>query len=98
MARLRSLPPRLGKAPSRWPRAQKQPDPHYQTPEHRAWAKAVKERAGWRCEECGATGVKLYADHVVELKDGGDPLGQGRALCASCHTTKTHRARAERLR
>ena len=97
MARLRALPPRLGKAPSRWPKVQKQPDPHYNTPEHRAWSTAVKERAGWRCEDCGATGVKLYADHVVELKDGGDPFGQGHALCASCHGRKTADERARRF-
>lgn len=97
MARLRALPPRLGAAPSRWPRQPKQPDPHYQTAAHRDWANAVKERAGWKCESCGAAGVKLYADHVIEIKDGGDPFGPGKALCAPCHGRKTADEKARRL-
>lgn len=75
-------------------------DPHYLTPEHAAWRAAVLRRAGYRCEglACGAKGVKLYADHVVELRDGGsktDPAN-GQALCARCHARKTARARAQR--
>lgn len=68
------------------------------TPEHKAWALAVKRRAGWRCEDCGASGVQLYADHVHERRDGGAllDLDNGRALCGSCHTRKTATARAAR--
>jgi 5-methylcytosine-specific restriction protein A len=100
MGRLRALPPRLGAAPSRWPRQPKQRADHYGTPEHAAWSKAVKERAGWRCEECHATGCKLYADHVLEIADAPHlalELSNGRALCSSCHGRKTEQARQARL-
>lgn len=90
--RLTSRPqPRLSVPP-------KQVDPHYITPEHRAWRADVIRRAGGHCVDCGATGKRLYADHVVELRDGGaafDPAN-GQARCGGCHTRKTFRARAAR--
>lgn len=105
MGRLRAAPPRLRAAPSRFPAQPKQTDAHYSTPEHKAWARAVKERAGWKCEglEHDArqprAGVTLYADHVHELRDEGAALdpANGRALCASCHGLKTAKAKAARL-
>ncbi len=75
----------------------KEPDPHYLTKEHRQWRAEVLRRAGYSCEKCGARGVKLYADHITELKDGGDPLGPGQALCHSCHGKKTNTERAKRM-
>jgi 5-methylcytosine-specific restriction endonuclease McrA len=74
---------------------------HYKTPEHRAWASAVVKRAGMRCEDCSASGTRLYADHILEIRDRPDlalSLMNGRALCASCHGKKTSRVREERLR
>lgn len=76
-------------------------DPELSTPEHRAWALAVKRRAGWKCEDCGTPHgpeCRLIADHVVERSDGGAPLdlNNGRALCPSCHGRKTAAARARR--
>ncbi len=81
---------------------------HYQTPEHRAWALAVKRRAGWRCEhvENGErcrnrhpTSV-IYADHRVEIRDdlsrALDPAN-GQALCPVHHTTKTIEERRKRM-
>lgn len=76
----------------------KTPDPHYLTPEHAAWRAAVLRNARFACEQCGLKGVKLYADHIVEIRDGGsktDPAN-GQALCASCHARKTARERARR--
>ncbi len=76
-------------------------DPYYQSRGHRDWAEKVYIRAGYKCEDCGrskADGVRLYADHVKELKDGGDldnPLN-GRALCGACHSRKTYIERARR--
>lgn len=78
---------------------------HYGTPEHEAWSQLVIERAGYRCEgfdhdeRTPRQGVKLYADHITELQDGGAPLdpANGQALCARCHGRKTARARAARL-
>ncbi len=71
--------------------------PDYTTPEHRAWARGVKERAGWKCQVCGARGL-LYADHIIEIQDGGARLdpGNGQALCARHHSEKTAAVRAGR--
>lgn len=73
---------------------------HYYTPEHRAWSRAVIARAGHACQACQRTGTRLFADHIVELQDGGAPtdLANGQALCGACHSTKTARARADRQR
>ncbi|KMO18908.1 HNH endonuclease [Methylobacterium indicum] len=76
-------------------------DPELSTPEHRAWALAVKRRAGWKCEECGTPHgpeCRLIADHIVERSDGGAPLdlNNGRALCPHHHGIKTAAARARR--
>jgi 5-methylcytosine-specific restriction protein A len=77
----------------------KPPKDHYATPEHRAWALAVKRRAGFCCEKCGEPARPLYADHIIELQDGGDPLAlsNGQCLCSSCHLRKTHREKMARL-
>ena len=82
----------------RLPPPPKQRAPVYGSPEHRAWRAAVIARAGGRCQDCGAARVRLFADHVVELQDGGAPhdVANGRALCGACHTRKTARARASR--
>lgn len=70
---------------------------------------ACKERAGWRCEECGVahgaiaisrrTGVVytvyLAATHVNH--DIWNPQPQLRALCPSCHGRYDH-SRRERQR
>jgi 5-methylcytosine-specific restriction protein A len=78
----------------------KEADPHYRTPEHKAWASTVIRRAGGMCQGpgCGRAGVRLFADHIHELRDGGDPLGPGQALCGACHSAKTMRERAKRLK
>lgn len=72
----------------------------YGTPEYRAWAVAVKQRAGWKCERCGTRQGRIYADHIVEVEDGGAPfdISNGQALCASHHAEKTARERAKRAR
>lgn len=74
---------------------------HYQSEAHRKWAAAVKHRDRWTCQKCGATGrdVRLVADHIVEINDGGDPLNiaNGTTLCQPCHNRKTRTAAAERL-
>jgi hypothetical protein len=80
----------------------------YGSAEHKAWRKSVMERAGWRCEglddgvrcvRC-APAARLFADHIVELKDGGNrfDVANGRALCAVHHTLKTNEAKRERFR
>jgi 5-methylcytosine-specific restriction protein A len=44
--------------------------------------------------------VRLIADHVIEIDDGGAPLdvNNGMTLCLSCHNRKTAAARIERMR
>ncbi len=78
----------------------KRADPELLTPEHREWALAVKRRAGWKCEDCGAQGgnggVRLFAHHIHERSDGGALDGPGRCLCGSCHSTVTADNRARR--
>lgn len=69
----------------------------YKTAEHKGWAKQVKKLAGFACQRCGRSGVRLYADHIEELTDGGTwDLANGQCLCGSCHTVKTLQARANR--
>ena len=73
----------------------------YLTPEHREWSKEVIRRAGFRCEGqgCGRTDTRLFADHIIEIRDGGSKLDptNGRALCGKCHSLKTAAVRAQRM-
>jgi 5-methylcytosine-specific restriction protein A len=109
MARLRSLPTLVRVRDTRTTRLQRrQIDPVYGTPEFQAWRTSVIERAGYRCEaidngyRCSRAKPKhrMYADHIIELRDGGQPfdLNNGQCLCASHHELKTMQARARRLK
>lgn len=101
MAKLTMLKPRVATLDTS---IAKQPPkvaaPIYGTPEYAEWRRVVIARAHGHCQSrgCIRSGVRLFADHIVELKDGGAPFDprNGQALCGSCHTTKTARARAER--
>src|SRR5262245_61819231 len=78
----------------------------YNTPEFQHWRARVIARAHGRCEwidhgvQCthARPKHKVYADHVVELKDGGQPFDvtNGQCLCAAHHTIKTMQARYRR--
>ncbi|WP_073051991.1 HNH endonuclease [Kaistia soli] len=52
------------------------------------------------CKRASRYASRVFADHVVELQDGGAPLDKGNILlrCGSCHTRKTLAVRAERQR
>ncbi|TWD58106.1 HNH endonuclease [Agrobacterium vitis] len=85
----------------------KQADKELASPEYRAWAAEVKRRAGYQCEwvEAGkrchvGAPARLFADHIVERRDGGALLdiNNGQCLCGSHHTRKTAAARADRMR
>ena len=83
----------------------KRVDPIYKTPEYESWRAEVIGRAHGRCQDprCqhpGRRGMRLFADHVVELKDGGAPFdpSNGLARCGSCHSRKTAEERAKRMR
>ena len=101
---LRMLKPRLATIDTSiarpLPPPEKERAHHYGTPEHREWSRQVINRAGGMCQGrgCGRTNTRLYADHIIELKDGGAPLDlrNGQALCGSCHVRKTAKARRAR--
>lgn len=104
-SRLRNLGPRLAVLDTRVARsAPKVADPHYQTPEHKAWRTEVIRRSGGQCQDAACKtpgrgiGRRLFADHVRELRDGGAPFdpANGMALCGACHTRKTAAARVAR--
>jgi 5-methylcytosine-specific restriction protein A len=80
-------------------------DPIYHTPEYDAWREAVIAKAHGRCQDplCKyphRRGIRLFADHIKELQDGGAPFDEanGLARCGSCHTRKTAEVRAMRMR
>jgi hypothetical protein len=106
MPRLGTLKPRLAVLDTRTAKPPpKQADPELLTEAHRVWRLAVMQRAGWRCQAPGCTvqggrgGQRLFADHIVERQDGGDPLdvANGQALCGRHHSLKTAAARARRM-
>ena len=75
---------------------------HYQSDEHRRWRRTVLERGRFTCVKCGADGrgVRLFADHIVEIEDGGAALdiANGACLCAACHAAKTALSKKNRLK
>lgn len=100
MTKLRTLAPIVRNLDSRTVR----PPPRrreliYNSPEYRSWRNQVVAKAGGRCEaldnghRCDKYWPehKMYADHIVELKDGGSAfdLSNGQCLCASHHNSKT---------
>ena len=63
----------------------------------RQWARlrrAVFERDGWRCCECGRPGA-LECDHIspMQREPGQDPWDMNglQTLCRACHIQKTRR-------
>lgn len=79
--------------------APKRADPIYHSPEYQRWRAIVIERAGGRCQVCGRSDGRLYADHIREIKDGGAPFdpANGQALCHAHHQAKTAAERAKRM-
>jgi hypothetical protein len=109
MTKLRTLAPMVRHADTRTTKLPpKQADPHYLTPEHRAWREQVLARAGGRCEaidnghRCSKAQPehRMFADHIVELRDGGRllDLNNGQCLCFSHHERKSAAARSQRLK
>lgn len=104
--RLKTLQPRVKTLDTRTVKEpEKTADKHYGTAAHEAWRKRILDRAGWRCEwiedgkrcEKRAPEHRMIADHVIEIKDGGDPLGEGQCLCVAHNTLKGIRARETRM-
>ena len=61
----------------------------------------VRREAGGRCQTpgCGRAERRMFADHIVELQDGGAPLERSNAWlqCGACHSRKTAAERAKRM-
>jgi 5-methylcytosine-specific restriction enzyme A len=97
--------PRLAAAPSRIRPPAKVVDSVYISPEWRTLVARIIAARGRRCEQCGCTHdeqgkpIRVYGDHVVELKDGGALLDPANVLlrCPRCHGQKTAAERAKRI-
>jgi hypothetical protein len=80
---------------------EKTADPWYLTPEHRAWREQVIARAGGVCQRsgCGRKEQRMFANHIVEIKDGGARLdpANGECLCGRHHSLVTIAERRRRL-
>lgn len=96
--KLVSAPRRIASAPARLRVAAKTTLPFYQSSEWRQLVASLIRQRGRRCEECGATGCRVYGDHVIEIRDGGARLDGRNVLlrCAKCHGRKTERRKRER--
>jgi 5-methylcytosine-specific restriction endonuclease McrA len=98
---VRQLSPRLARLDTRSALPPpKKADPFYLS---RQWRDLVEELIrvrGRKCETpgCGREHVRLFGDHVVELRDGGAPLDPRnvKLRCGSCHTKKTSAEKARR--
>ena len=109
MPKLRSLAPLVRTVnTSTTPLLPKVKAPEYTTPQFRAWRAVVVGRAGARCEYHDHHGhrctraqpeYRMYADHIVELRDGGavHDSTNGQCLCYMNHTIKTNEVRKKRL-
>lgn len=82
-------------------------DATYTDARYAAWREAVIAKAGRRCEAVLPDGGRcpkaeprnrMFADHVKEVRDGGDRFDpeNGQCLCGSHHSLKTAQARAAR--
>ncbi len=74
-------------------------EPFYTSKEWLELMVSIKRERGEKCERCGRTQTRIFGDHIKELRDGGAALDRTNVmlLCGSCHTTKTAKARAERM-
>jgi 5-methylcytosine-specific restriction endonuclease McrA len=100
---IKQQPPRVGAVPSRISqRRNKETLPFYRTQKWRKFIAAIVEKRGKRCEKCkhDCQDTRIFGDHIIELRDGGEMFDETNVqlLCGSCHTTKTLRARMERMR
>jgi 5-methylcytosine-specific restriction enzyme A len=83
---------------------EKKADPFYLSPEWKALMRDIIKQRGRRCEDeqhdpsKPREGMRVYGDHVIEIKDGGALLDPNNILCrcGPCHGRKTAAARADR--
>lgn len=64
----------------------------YRTERWKAVRLEAKRRAGWKCEDCGARGVRLEVHHTkraIHHPESFFDLATLRVLCVSCHSKIT---------
>lgn len=84
--------------------AVKRANPFYLSAEWQSLRASIIKRRGPRCEDpdhdksTPRSGVRIFGDHIVELRDGGAPLDPANILlrCGACHTRKTLETRGAR--
>ena len=84
--------------------AEKRANPFYLSPEWQQLRAAIIKQRGARCEDpehdrsTPRTGIRLFGDHIIELRDGGAPLDPANVMlrCGACHTRKTAASRGTR--
>lgn len=69
----------------------------YSTPRWKRIRKMALVRDNALCQHCKERNAEVV-DHIVEIKDGGDPydLSNLESLCNRCHAIKTAQAKSER--
>jgi hypothetical protein len=104
--KVKIAPPRVRAADSRHVRPpEKRADPFYLSAEWRSLMAEITRERGRRCEDpdhdplSPREGVRVFGDHIQELRDGGAPLDKRNIMlrCGACHGRKTAAARSRRL-
>ncbi len=80
-------------------------DAFYLSPEWRKLVDQIIAKRGRICEDphCDGhthrSGMRVFADHIIERKDGGEPLDEGNIMlrCGASHSRKTAAERARRM-
>lgn len=79
---------------------EKRVDPFYQSAEWIRVRDFVIDRDKGVCyvRGCGEIEGRIFVDHIVEIKDGGDRLNPKNlgCMCAKHHVKKTHEKKRER--
>lgn len=85
---------------------EKKADPFYQSAPWVALMQSITAERGRRCEDPdhdrslprGGRNLRIYGDHIVELRDGGAALDPQNVMlrCPTCHGRKTSAERAKR--
>jgi DNA-directed RNA polymerase subunit RPC12/RpoP len=59
-----------------------------QSYKYRKWRKAVLQRDGYKCQQCGETGKKLHVHHIKPFATHADlrfEVSNGITVCEACH-------------
>ncbi|MDZ4738361.1 MAG: HNH endonuclease [Alphaproteobacteria bacterium] len=106
MPKLKTMASRVNKLDTRTaPLPAKTCDPFYLSREWRVLVAKIRRERGDACEDANCKGPhypgqRIYADHIVEISDGGAKLDPRNVLlrCSRSHGLKTARERVKRQR